>query len=136
MLRCVLHEAKSEVLEKLTEFEAMTTIESSRRVIKLRTDNGGEYVSQEFETYSKSKGIQHEFTVLHSPEQNGVTERMNRTLAESAGAMIAHAHLPNDYWAEAIAIEVYAITEDQQQLLRSIRHHTKGSTGRNQMSPI
>ena len=98
---------KSEVLEKFKEFEAITTNESGRRVIKLRTDNGGEYVSQEFETYLKSKGIQHELTVPHSPQQNGVAERMNRTLTESARAMIAHAKLPNDYWAEAIATAAY-----------------------------
>ena len=98
---------KSEVLEKFKEFEAITTNESGQRVIKLRTDNGGEYVSQEFETYLKTKGIKHELTVPHSPQQNGVAERMNRTLTESARAMIAHANLPNDYWAEAIATAAY-----------------------------
>ena len=41
---------KSEVLEKFKEFEAVTTNESARRIVKLRTDNGGEYISQEFET--------------------------------------------------------------------------------------
>ena len=55
----------------------------------------------------KSKGIQHELTVPHSPQQNGVAERMNRTLTESALAMIAHANLPNDSWAEAIATAAY-----------------------------
>ena len=98
---------KSEVLEKFKEFEAITTNESCRRVVKLRTDNGGEYVSREFEEYLKSRGIQHELTVPHSPEQNGVAERMNRTLTESARAMIAHAGLPNNYWAEAIATAAY-----------------------------
>ena len=38
-----------------------------------RSDNGGEYLSNEFEVYLKSKGICHELTVSHSPEQNGVT---------------------------------------------------------------
>ena len=54
---------KSEVLEKFKEFEAVTTNESARRIVKLRTDNGGEYLSQEFKTHLKSKGIQHELTV-------------------------------------------------------------------------
>ena len=43
----------------------------------IRTDNGGEYLSGEFKTYLKSKGIRHELTVPHTPEQNGVAERMN-----------------------------------------------------------
>ena len=95
---------KSEVLiEKFKEFEAITTSESDCKIETLGTDNGGEYVSKEFEDYLKSKGICHELTVPHSPEQNGVAERMNRTLMESARLMMAHAGLPNHYWAEAIA---------------------------------
>ena len=43
----------------------------------------------------------------YSPEQNGVAERMNRTLVEYARAMIAHAGLSNSYWAEAIATAAY-----------------------------
>ena len=42
-----------------------------------------------------------------SPEQNGVAERMNRTHIESARSMIAHAGLPNCYWAEAVATAAY-----------------------------
>ena len=98
---------KSEVFAKFKEFEAEITNESSQKIGKLRTDNGGEYLSQEFEVYLKSKGIKHELTVPYSPEKNGVAERMNRTLAESAQAMIAHAGLSNSYWAEAIATAAY-----------------------------
>ena len=71
---------KSEVLEKFKELEAITTNESDQRIGTLRTDNGGEYLSGVFKTYMNSKGIHHEVTVPHSPQQNGVAERMNRTL--------------------------------------------------------
>ncbi len=98
---------KSEVLEKFKEFEAATTNEAGRSIGILRTDNGGEYLSREFEDYLKGKGIKHELTVPHSPQQNGVAERMNRTLVESARSMITHARLPNMYWAEAISTAVY-----------------------------
>ena len=43
----------------------------------------------------------------HTPEQNGVVERTNCTLMESAPAMIAHAGLSNQYWAEAIVAAAY-----------------------------
>ena len=98
---------KSEVLDKFKEFEAVTTNECDQRIGILRTDNGGEYLSAEFEAYLKSKGIRHQLTVPYSPEQNGVAERMNRTLIESARSMIAHAGLPNSYWAEAVAAAAY-----------------------------
>ena len=61
------------------------------------------YVSKEFEAYLKSKRIFHEV----SPEQNGVAERMNRTLMESARSMLSHAGLSNKYWAEAVATAAY-----------------------------
>ena len=48
-----------------------------------QTDSGGEYVSKEFNAYLKAKGIRHELTIPHTPEQNGVAERMNQTLLES-----------------------------------------------------
>ena len=98
---------KWEVLEKFKEFEAGVTNESGMTIGTLRIDNGGEYVSNIFTNYLKSKGIRHELTIAHTPEQNGVAERMNRTLMESARAMIAHAGLPNHYWAEAVATAAY-----------------------------
>lgn len=98
---------KSEALEKFKEFEAATTNEAGRQIGVLRTDNGGEYLSVEFQDYLKQKGIKHQLTAPYSPQQNGVAERMNRTLVESARSMIAHAGLPNTYWAEAISTAAY-----------------------------
>ena len=98
---------KSEVLRKFQEFELLVVNESGGRIVKLRTDNGGEYVSTEFQEYLKSKGIQHELTVAYTPQQNGIAERMNRTLMESARSMMSHARLPNHYWAEAVATAAY-----------------------------
>ena len=46
-------------------------------------------------------------SVPHSPEQNGVAERMNHTLMESARSMLSHAGLSNRYWAEAVATAAY-----------------------------
>lgn len=88
---------KSEVFDKFEEFEAVTTNDIRETIGTLRTDNGGEYLSTEFQVYLKEKGIRHELTVPHSPQQNGVAERMNRTLVESARSMIVHAGLPNMY---------------------------------------
>jgi hypothetical protein len=45
--------------------------------------------------------------VPHSPQQNGVVERMNRTLQEAALSMILHAGLSNSFWAEAVCNAAY-----------------------------
>ena len=106
---CAVHflKHKHEVFEKFQEFEARVTNESGLKIGALRTDNGGEYMSGEFQSYLKSKGILHQLSVPHLPEQNGVAERMNRTLTESARSMITHAGVSNGYWAEAIATAAY-----------------------------
>jgi hypothetical protein len=77
------------------------------RIATLRSDNGGEYLSTEMATFLKDAGIQHELTVPYTPQQNGVSERMNRTLVEAARTMLSAAKLPKSLWAEAINTAVY-----------------------------
>ena len=60
----------------------------------LRSDNGGEYTSGEFVEYLRSEGIRHELTVPKSPQQNGVAERLNRTLVEMTRFRLAGSGLP------------------------------------------
>ena len=55
----------------------------------------------------KDEGIRHERTVTKTPEQNGVAERLIRTLVESARSMLLDANLPKRYWAEAVSTAVY-----------------------------
>ena len=98
---------KSEVFNKFKEFESTTTNECGCSIGTLRTDNGGEYLSKEFDSYLQSKGINHELSAPYSPAQNGVAERFNRTLMESARTMMAQAELPECYWAEAVATATY-----------------------------
>ena len=68
---------KSEVFDKFIEFEASVTNDVGKAIGTLRADNGSEYLSTELKNYLKEKGIRHELTVPHSPQQNGVAERMN-----------------------------------------------------------
>ena len=98
---------KSEVLDKFKEWEAVVTNQADCKIKTLRTDNGGEYMSAEFQNFLKEKGIHHETTVPHSPQQNGIAERMNRTLQEAALSMILHAGLSKNFWAEAVCSAAY-----------------------------
>ena len=65
------------------------------------------YTSNEFENYLKAEGIRHEKTIPKNPEQNGVAERLNRTLLESTRSMLADSRLPQKFWAEALSTAVY-----------------------------
>ena len=73
---------KSEALEKFKDFQATVEGESGLKIGTLRTDSDGEYVGKEFKRYLRSQQIEHEETIANTPEQNGVSERLNRTLME------------------------------------------------------
>jgi hypothetical protein len=98
---------KSDVFEKFKDFQTMIENETGRKIVTFRSDRGGEYLSSEFDRYLKMQGVKHEVSVAKCPEQNGVAERMNRTLMESARSMLSHSGLSNMYWAEAISTAVY-----------------------------
>jgi len=73
----------------------------------LRTDNGGEYLSNEFKNYLEGNGIKHELTIAYTPQQNGVAERMNRTILDLIRSMLHASHVPKEFWAEALTTAVY-----------------------------
>ena len=60
----------------------------------LRSDNGGEYIDGGFSEYCATHGIRMEKTIPGTSQQNGVVERMNRTLNKRARSMRLHAGLP------------------------------------------
>ncbi len=91
--------------EVILECKAMLEKSSGRKLNILRSDNGGEYVSTKFD-YLMSEGTRHERTVPKTPEQNGVAERMNRTLVETV-SMLVDAKLSHIFWAEAPSTAVY-----------------------------
>ena len=98
---------KDQVFDCFLEWKALVETSSGRVLKALRSDNGGEYTSKRFENYLRSHGIRHEFTIPKTPEQNGVAERLNRTLVESSRSMLLDAKLSHKFWAEAISTAAY-----------------------------
>ncbi|GJZ28824.1 retrovirus-related pol polyprotein from transposon TNT 1-94 [Tanacetum coccineum] len=76
-------------------------------VQRIRADNGTEFVTQTLREYYEKVGVSHETSVAHSPQQNGVVERRNRTLIEDARTMLIYAKAPLFLWAEAVATACY-----------------------------
>ena len=71
-------------------------------ITRFRSDNGGEYISNEFETVLIKNKIRHEFSAPHSPHQNGTAERNWRSLFEMARSMIIGSGVPKSLWAYAV----------------------------------
>ena len=95
------------MFDRFLEWNALTEKSSGKKLKTLRTDNGGEYTSTKFTAYLKAEGVRHECTIPKTPEQNGVAERLNRTLVESSRSMLLDANLPHKFWAEAVSTAVY-----------------------------
>ena len=89
----------------ITMAEAMHSL--GHRVSILRTDNGPELVSGVFDSWLKKRGIRRELTSTYTANQNGVVERMNRTIVEMGRTMLAAACLPPEFWALAMDTAVY-----------------------------
>ncbi|KAL5745040.1 hypothetical protein ACOSP7_026186 [Xanthoceras sorbifolium] len=100
---------KSEVFDTFRKWKAMVENETGLKIKRLRSDNGGEYRDSRFREFCANSGIKMEKTVPMTPQQNGVAERMNRTLNERARSMRLHAGLPKMLWAEAVSTAAYLI---------------------------
>lgn len=81
--------------------ERMKTLKNDKPKT-IRSDRGGEYLDGELQEYLALEGIKFESTVGYAPQQNGVSERKNRTLMEAARTLLADSKLPKSFWAEAV----------------------------------
>ena len=93
---------KVEVLDIFLMWKRMNETQTGRKIKKLRSDNGDEYTTDPFFEVCKNEGIVRHFTVNGMPQQNGVAERMNRTLVEKVRCMLAHSGLSKAFWGEAL----------------------------------
>ncbi|MDV3187719.1 MAG: hypothetical protein Q8836_02375 [Sweet potato little leaf phytoplasma] len=82
----------------------------TNKVLKcLRAYNGLEFCNEPFDNFCKSNGIVRHRTVRHTPQQNGVAERLNRTLIERVRCQLAEAMLSEKYWAETASYIVHTL---------------------------
>ncbi|MBT0984662.1 DDE-type integrase/transposase/recombinase, partial [Salmonella enterica subsp. enterica serovar Typhimurium] len=75
----------------------------------LRSDNGGEYIASELSWFLQDRGIIHQTTCPHTPQQNGVAERKNRHIFETARALLIGASVPKCFLPEAVTYAMYVI---------------------------
>ena len=101
--------SKDEVLGIFLKWKTMVENQTGRKIKCIRTDNGGEYKNDHFNKVCENDGIVRHFTVRHTPQQNGVAERMNRTLLEKVRCMLSNAGLGKEFWAEAITYACHLI---------------------------
>jgi transposase InsO family protein len=93
---------KDEAFNYFKTYKAEVENQLERKIKRLKSDRGGEYLSNVFYEICVEHGIVHERTPLFSPQSNGIAERKNRTLTDLVNAMLSTMGLSKEWWGEAI----------------------------------
>jgi hypothetical protein len=87
----------------------------------IRSDNGTGFRNASFDEFCLEHGIDQQFSAPRIPQQNGVVEQKNHTLAEMARTMLDEHRTPRCFWVDAISTVCYI---SNRIFLRSIQHLT------------
>ncbi|GJU30435.1 retrotransposon protein, putative, ty1-copia subclass [Tanacetum coccineum] len=93
---------KHEVFETFKVFKSEVENQLGKTIKAIRSDHGGEYISQEFKDYLKTYGIVQQLTPPYTPQHNGVFERRNRILLNMVRSMMSLTILPLSFWDYAL----------------------------------
>jgi transposase InsO family protein len=102
---------KSDTFSIFTQFQAMVQTQFSLTIQVLHTDCGGEFISNEFNHFCANKGIIHQLSCPHTPQQNGTAKRKHRHLIPCALALLSKSKLPMSYWSYAVSTATHLINK-------------------------
>ena len=93
---------KRGVLEAFKTYKSFVEKNTGKKIKVLQSDNGREFCNTEFDIFLRSEGIERRLTIAHTPQKNGIAERMNRTILEMARCMFLQSKLTPSFWGEAV----------------------------------
>lgn len=104
-----LMKKKDEAFTKFVEWKKMVELQTGKKVKRLRTDNGLEFCNHEFDGFCRREGIVRHRTCTYTPQQNGIAERLNRTIMNKVRSMLSESGLGQEFWGEAASTAVFLI---------------------------
>ncbi|GJW52933.1 ribonuclease H-like domain-containing protein [Tanacetum coccineum] len=100
---------KSDVLSKFLLFRNYVRTQFKCEIKSFQCDHGGEFDNHAFHKLFNDNGIQFRFSCPRTSQQNGKSERMIRTINNLIRTLLFQAHLPPNYWTEALNMAVYLL---------------------------
>lgn len=91
---------KASVKQKLMNYCNFVNTQYGRWPKEFRADNAAEFEGTR--AWMEERGIELKTSAPYSPQQNGVAERMNRTILDLARAMRFEKSLPETLWGETV----------------------------------
>ncbi|RVW80788.1 Retrovirus-related Pol polyprotein from transposon RE1 [Vitis vinifera] len=112
--------AKAKVFLVFKRFLALIETQFSTSIKVLRSNSGGEYMSNEFQDFLQSKRIISQRSCRSTSQQNGIAERKNRHLLDVVRTLLLDSSVPPRFWCEALSI---GISFDQSLTLSYVMEH-------------
>ncbi|GFY91383.1 hypothetical protein Acr_07g0015790 [Actinidia rufa] len=109
---------KSEVFSHFTHFLQMIKTQYNTVVRNIRSDNGREYITNEFRAELNKCGILQQLTCPYTPEQNGVAERKNRHIMSVVRCLLRGMGVPKHFWHMAVLTATYLINRTPSRVLQ------------------
>lgn len=100
---------KSQVFGIFKKFTNFVEKQTGSFIKILRSDQGKEYNSKEFDKFCEDEGMRRQVTTRYTPQQNGVVETKNKTVVEMGKSMAHEKSLPKNIWAEAVYTAIYLL---------------------------
>nr|KYP40054.1 Retrovirus-related Pol polyprotein from transposon TNT 1-94 [Cajanus cajan] len=113
----LLHD-KSQAINALEIYIEEVERQLDSKVKIIRSDRGGEYYGRcdergqhlgPFAKFLEKRGICAQYTMSGTPQQNGVSERRNRTLLDMVRSMLSNSSLPISLWTYALKTAMYLL---------------------------
>ena len=95
MNRRLLVDQQNQALQSLQLVAGLTVIPFGGRVVRWRTEKGGEYTGEDFRRYCLETGIIQTFAATNTPQKIGLSERVGRTLCAMVRCMLEDIGFPS-----------------------------------------
>lgn len=115
-----LLKSKDEVFNCFLTFANILLNQFDVQVKTVRSDNGTEFVNNKMKSFFESKGILHQTSCVHTPQQKGVVERKNRHILNVSRSLLFQSGLPLKYWGEAVLTSVFLINRTPMSVLNGL----------------
>ena len=99
--------SKDQALSMLKVYKDLSENQTQNTIKEIFTDNGKEYINNEFAIYIRKYGIIHRNTPIYTKEPNGLIERINLTLLNKLRSLLIYAKVNQNLWGEALLAAVY-----------------------------
>ncbi|GAQ92153.1 hypothetical protein KFL_009340020 [Klebsormidium nitens] len=102
-----LLQTKEQARRALEAYVNLVENQLGLKVKRIQSDRGGEYWNGEVKDFCAKTGIYHQKTNPYSSPENGVAEKLNRTLMDKTRPMLSESGLEQKWWGEAILTANY-----------------------------